>query len=348
MKDSILRSTIRSFFMAFFAMVGIAIGFIPLLFIFAALISSTDEDLEVKSHYSPTIVANAQDTRKALSSKAPAVLKVNIGGFIGSEKLNMHTIREQFTESREGELKNDRVKAVLVHINSPGGTVVDADGIYRAINDYKEKHNVPVYAYIDGLCASGGMYIASACDKIYASDISLIGSIGVLSPSFFNLTELMGKIGIESKTLSAGKGKDNLNPFRPWKPGEEDNLKSLIDYYYNHFVDVVTSSRPDVSRARLVNELGAQVFPAVKAIELGLIDGAGYSLNEALTKLTNKIGIEDDYYQVVKMDRKVSLSDLFKRDSPMMTGTVNHKLELSPELDPRLMNQFLYLYLPSQ
>lgn len=348
MKDSIFRSAIRSFFIAFFAMVGIAIGFIPLMLIFAALISQTDDDLEVKSHYSSTILANAQDKRKVISKSAPVILKVNVGGFIGTEKLNMHTIREQLTESREGELKSDRVKAVLVHINSPGGTVVDADGIYRAIKYYKEKHKVPVYAYIDGMCASGGMYIASACDKIYASDISLIGSVGVISPSFFNVTELMGKIGIESKTLFAGKGKDNLNPFRPWKPGEEDNLKSLIDYYYNHFVDVVSTSRPDVSRARLVNEYGAHVFPAEKAMELGFIDGTGYSLNEAITMLTKNIGIEDDYYQVVKMERKVSLSDLFKRDSPMMTGTVSHKLELSPEFDPRLMNQFLYLYLPSE
>lgn len=348
MKDTILRSAIRSFFVALFAMVGIAIGFIPLLLVFATMISQTDEDLEVKSHFSPTILPDAQDKRTTLSKSAPVILKLNVGGFIGSENLNMHSVRGQLTESREGELKNDRVKAVLVHINSPGGTVVDADGIYRAIIDYKEKYKVPVYAYIDGMCASGGMYIAAACDKIYASDISLVGSVGVLSPSFFNLTTLMEKVGIESKTLYAGKGKDNLNPFRPWKPGEEDNLKSVIDYYYNHFVNVVSSSRPDMSRTRLVNDYGANVFPAEKALELGFIDGSGYSLSETITHLANKIGIEDDYYQLVKMERKISLSELFKRDSPMMTGSVTHKLDLSPELDPRLMNQFLYLYLPSK
>lgn len=65
----------------------------------------------------------------------------------------------------------------LVYINTPGGTVVDADGIYRALLEYKTKYDVPIYAYIDGLCASGGMYVALAADKIFASDVSLIGSV---------------------------------------------------------------------------------------------------------------------------------------------------------------------------
>src|SRR5690606_9333623 len=135
----------------------------------------------------------------------------------GTESFNMNTFRAQLMESREGIFEKSPVVALLLHIQSPGGTVIDADGIYRAIKAYKAQHNIPVYAYVDGLCASGGMYIAAAADKIFASDVSLIGSVGVISPPTFNFTKTMEKLGIEALTLSAGIGKDDLNPFRPWK-----------------------------------------------------------------------------------------------------------------------------------
>jgi protease-4 len=346
MQQSIILSAIRSFFVSLFAMVGIGVGLIPLILILSLVIARSDESLEVKNYYSPTIVTNAQNTRKALSKSAPVILKLNVSGIIGTDKLNMHTIKQELTESREGDLKDNRVKAVLVHIDSPGGTVSDADGIYRAIKEYKERYKVPVFAYIDGMCASGGMYVAAACDKIYSSDTSIIGSIGVISSPYFNLVGLTEKLGVETKTLYAGKGKDNLNPFRPWKAGEDENIKTIIDYFYNHFVGVITSNRTEISKSRLINDYGANVFSAEKAMEYGFIDGSGNTLNDTLTTLAKNIGIDDDYYQVIKMERKISLGDLFKGDSPMMSGIVKHKLEISPEFDSRLMNQFLYLYLP--
>jgi len=345
---AILYSSIRSFFVTLCVILGIGVGIIPVVVFFAMLVTAADKDLEVKTHYSPTVVANAKNVRKTLSKSAPVIQKINIGGFIGADKLNMHTVREQLIESREGVLKNNRVKAILLHINSPGGTVVDADGIYRAIKEYKEKYKVPVFAYIDGLCASGALYVASAADKIYASDVSLIGSVGVLTPPFFNFSKLMEKVGVEAKTLFAGKGKDDLNPFRPWRPEEEESFKAIIDYFYNHFVDVVSSNRTDVNRTRLVNEYGAHVFSPKKALEYGFIDGSGYSLSDTMKLLAKNIGIEDDYYQVVKMERKILFSELFKTDSPMMHGTVKHQFELIPGLDSRMLNQFLYLYLPNQ
>ncbi len=348
MQQSIFQSAIRSFFTALFAIIGIGVGIIPIILIFALLISQSDENLEVKNFFTPTVVPNAQDKRKVLSKSAPVILKINISGVIGTDRLNQHTVREELIESREGDLKDNRVKAVLVHIDSPGGTVNDANGIYQAILEYKKQHKVPVYAYVDGMCASGGMYVAAACDKILASDVSIIGSVGVISSPYFNLIGLMEKLGVEAKTLFAGKGKDSLNPFRTWKPGEDDNIKSVIDYFYNHFVNVVTTSRPDVSKTTLINDLGANVYAADKAVELGLIDESGSSLGDALTKLAKNIGIEDDYYQVVKMERKFSLGDLFKGESPMMSGVVRHKLELPQELEPRVMNQFLYLYVPNR
>lgn len=347
MQPSILRSVIRPFLATFFGMMGIFVGILMIVALISALFNDTTQELKAKSHYSPTIVANAERSREEVSAKAPVILKLNISGIIGTEKLNMHSLNTQLIESREGVLKDDRVKAILVHINTPGGTVVDSDGIYRALMAYKKHYEVPIYAYIDGLCASGGMYISSACDKVFASESSLIGSVGVISPAFFNATELMEKIGLETKVLSAGKGKDNLNPFRKWEPGEENMFKGIIDYYYNQFVDIVVSARPELKRTRLINEYGAQIFPASKAKEYGFIDQSGISLDDTLKLLANQIGVDDNYYQVVKMDRKIDFSDLFSNGSMLLQGKVKHQIELSPGLDANLMNQYLYLYLPN-
>ena len=120
----------------------------------------------------------------------------------------------------------------------------------------------------------------------------------------------------------------------------------MIDYYYSRFVNIVTDNRPEMKKARLVNDYGANVFPAEKALEYGFIDGTGYSESDTLSMLAKEIGIEDDYYQVVKMQRKITLSNLFKTDSPMMTGKIVHKVELPFEFDTKIMNQFLYLYMP--
>lgn len=343
MRESIFFASIRSFFVALFAMIGLTFGIIPILILIGSL--STSTDIEKESVYTPEIVPNDQGIRKSLSKDAPVILKINIKGVIGSEALDMHSIRKLLVESREGSLK-DRVKAVLVHLETPGGTVVDSDGIYRALKAYKEKYKTPIFAYVDGMCASGGMYVAAAADKIFASDVSIVGSIGVLSPSFFNVYELLEKLGVKSLTLTEGKGKDDLNPLRPWRPGEEDNFKELINYYYNHFVDVIVSNRSGIDKNKLVKEYGANIYPAKTAESYGYIDQSGYSLSQTLKALAQQIGIEDEYYQVIQLEKKTWYSELFKTELSLLKGQVKHQIVLSPETDPQLMNQFLYLYKP--
>ncbi len=346
MTQSTLRTITRSFLSGLFAVLGLIFGLVILIMLLGILLNESSDTIKIKSFYTPTITANANDVRKELSEKAPVILRVPISGVIGTPKLNMQTVRQLLTESREGLFKNNRVKALLVEIRSPGGTVVDSDGIYHALREYKEKYNVPVYCYVDGLCASGGMYIASACDKICASNTSLIGSVGVLSPPFFNVVGLMDKVGIFAKTLSMGKGKDELNPFRAWKEGESDSYQAIIDYYYNQFVDIVLKSRPNIKRTRLINDYGAHIFPAEKAKEFGYIDESGYSYDQTLKLLAKEIGIEDQFYQVVTMERKFEFSDLFSNGSMMLGGKVKHQIDLPQEFDPNLLNKFLYLYLP--
>jgi protease-4 len=337
MPNSIFHASIKSFFVTLFAMFGFGLGIFPLAVLLSSL-SGLEEEIEVKYHYTPTIAANANDSRKVLDNSSPVILKIDIVGAIGSETLNTKTVTDQLTESREGKLKDNRVKAVLLHINSPGGTVTDADGIYAAIKSYKERHKVPVYAYVDGLCASGGMYVACAADRIFATDVSVVGSIGVMMMPFFNVTQMMEKIGVETKTIAAGKDKDELNPFRPWKEGEAASITQLTDSMYLHFLDIIATNRPRVNRNKLINEYGAKVFDAEQAMQIGLIDGVGASMGETLTLLARAIGAEDDNYQVVSMESKYWFSNLFSSQSPLLTGELKHEFKLNSGLMNQIFN----------
>ena len=180
------------------AILGLFIGFFIILLVLNIVQSAESTPT---AFYEVEVRPNANGVRKMLSKSSPVVLKLNIEGTIGGELLNTRSVNEILVESREGALKGDRVKAIILAINSPGGTVNDADGIYRAILNYKKRYEVPVYVFVDGLCASGGMYIAASADKIYSTDTSLIGSVGVLTGPFLNASNLMEKIGLYALTL---------------------------------------------------------------------------------------------------------------------------------------------------
>ena len=349
MRESILYSTIRSLFIAFAAIIGICLGFFFFFLLFAGLSSKSTGDNKLKTVNSEEIMPNADNERKVLSSTAPVILQIDINGVIGTEDLDTKTIRRQLIESREDSYEDDRVKAVLVYINTPGGTVFDADGIYRALKEYKEKYKVPIYSYVDGLCASGGMYVASATDEVYASDISLIGSVGVIAPTFMNFTKLLDKLGVDTLTISAGKDKDAMNPLRPWKPGEEKNYEDIIKYYYEHFVNIVTSNRPNVSKDKLVQDYGAQIFNAKDAVDYGFINGINQSIGETIKKLAKEANIEDKY-QVIKLENKNWFSTLFSAENSSLRllsqCKIKHEIAIGSELPQALHGKFLYYYDP--
>jgi protease IV len=344
MRDSIFYVSMRSFFTALFAIIGLGFGIIPILVLISAIFGTNES--EVDSKYSLKIASNAEGVRKSMSKDAPVILKININGIIGGEEVNMKNLRQILVESREETLKNNRVKGILLNLETPGGTVIDSDGIYHALKAYKEKYKVPIYAHVDGLCASGGMYVACAADKIYATDSSIIGSVGVIAPSFLNLSNLLETIGVSSLTLFAGKGKDDLNPLRPWVPGEKDSYQSIINTYYQQFVEIVASNRPLLDKSKLIKEYGANIFPAKEAAEHGYIDESGWSYEESLKSLLKHLSIEDDYYQVIEMENKNWFNTLFNSQSSFLSGKIKHQIQLTPELDIALLNKHLYLYQP--
>lgn len=343
MRDSIFYSVMRSLAVAFFAVIGFFIGIFFLFFIFSFL-STPSKTNQFLLENTEEILPNAEGKRIVAPLDAPVILQINIDKIIGSESLNSKNIRQILLESREGSLKKDRVKAIFLYIDSPGGTAIDSDNIFHALLEYKSKYHTPIYAFVDGLCASGSLYIALAADKIFASDVSLIGSVGVISPPFMNVSRLLNAIGVQALTISSGKDKDAMDPYRPWKVGEDANYREINKYFYDKFVGLVTSHRPKITAEKLVNVYGAHVFPAPLAMEYGYIDQSGSSREEALLGLLEELKISDDDYQVVQLEGKNWLKNIFTSDVGLLSGKIKHQITVSPEVDLLLSNQHLYLY----
>jgi signal peptide peptidase SppA len=277
------------------------------------------------------------------------ILKIDIVGEIGLKDLTAEKIQNSLLDSREGMLSGNRVKAILLNINTPGGAADDSDSIYRALMAYKQKYQVPIYAYVDGLCASGGMYIASAAEKVYASPSSVIGSIGVLMGPTFNVSGLMDMYGVKSLTLTEGKDKDMLNPFRPWVPGEDNCLRTINADLYMRFVNIVTTARPKLDKHKLIAEYGAQVYSCETAMQLGYIDVANSNYDAALIDLAKAANLPDpQYYQVFTIEPEHTfLSDLTTAQSPLLTGKITHHFQFQPGFNSEFSGRFLYLYQPN-
>ncbi len=345
MNESIIKSGFRAFIVTLCKWFGFFCGLILLILLIDSLSGSSNE-LKIDNDYKVEILPNAQGIRKELDSDVPVILKLEIVGEIGKSELTAQTIRQQLVESREKALKNDRVKALLVHLNTPGGSGFDADGIYRAIKAYKKEHQVPVYGYVDGLCASGGMYVAAACDKVYSSDSSLIGNIGVITAPFFNVSRTMETYGVKGLTIYAGKDKDELDPFRPWKEHEANNIQQVIDFFYQHFVNIVVDNRPKINKEKLIQEYGAKIFSAPEAYEIGMVDSWQSSEAEVLTLLAEAIGAKDSEYQVVRFKDKNVLKSLFSSESPLLSGLCKLRLVWPGERDVEMAQQPYLLYQP--
>lgn len=213
---------------------------------------------------------------------------------------------------------NPKTKAVLLRINSPGGSPVQAGQINDEIRRLKSLHeNIPVYAVVSDICASGGYYIAVAADKIYADKASLVGSIGVRMDNF-GFVEAMNKLGIERRLLTAGENKGMLDPFLPINPKEVEHVKTLLNTTHQQFINVVKEGRgkrlkdnPDLFTGLIWTGEGAK--------DLGLIDELGderYVARE-IVKASTMVNFtsEKDFLDKIGEQLGTSVSQWFMQSS---------------------------------
>jgi protease-4 len=181
---------------------------------------------------------------------------------------------DSVTGALQSAFKDKNTQGVILRINSPGGSPVQAGIIYDEIRRLREKHpGIPLYAVVEDVCASGGYYIAAATDKIYVDKASLVGSIGVLMDQF-GFVDTLGKLGVERRVLTAGENKAFLDPFSPLQPTHVEHAKKLLGEIHVQFIDVVKKGRG--ARLKETPEIfSGLLWSGAKSIELGLSDGYG-------------------------------------------------------------------------
>jgi protease-4 len=200
----------------------------------------------------------------------------------------------RFTQQMRAAARDKSVKAVVLRVNSPGGTVTASDTMYEVVRDFKRQTKKPVVASTQEVCASGAYYIACAADTIVAHPTSVVGSIGVL----FNTMEFegaLGKMGVRADSIKSGPLKDMGSPFKELKRNERAVMQEMVDEYFQRFIGIVQDARP-VKEPRPTLPLAAdyagvfsgRVFSGVRAVELGLADQTG-RLEDAL-KVARKLG----------------------------------------------------------
>lgn len=170
--------------------------------------------------------------------------------------------------------EDSKTAGVIIRINSPGGSPVQSGYINDEIYRLKEKHpDIPVYAVIQDIGASGGYYVASAADEIYADKSSIVGSIGVRMGGF-GFVESLEKIGVERRLLTAGDHKGSLDPFLPLKHEDVDHVQGLLQEIHEQFINTVMKGRRD----RLVESpalFSGYFWSGERSLELGLVDALG-------------------------------------------------------------------------
>jgi protease-4 len=280
------------------------------------------------------------------SSAREKVLMIDIDGTISSALETGFLAREKSVVARvferlERAAADPWVKAVILRLDTPGGEVTASDIVYHEILRFKERTGRPVIGLMMSVAASGGYYIASACDVIVAHPSTLTGSIGVIS-IFPSVESLMSKVGVKVNVIKSGPSKDSGSPFRDMTEDEKKVFQGIIDEYYEGFLAVVARGRQGkVPPADLRTIADGRIYTAPQALKLGLIDAVGY-FDDAFVKAKGLASL--------KSARLVSYTYFPKSKSNIYAGRLG---DLSP-LDAKvaeamlgaLKTGFYYLWLP--
>jgi protease IV len=234
---------------------------------------------------------------------------------LSSEKVAVIAIEGEIVESRETldllkkHADNDTVKAIVIRINSPGGAVAPSQEIYSAIRRTHADSGKPIVASLDSVAASGGYYIAAACDRIVANPGSITGSIGVIL-QWFNTKELLQWAKLKPETITSGPMKDAGSPFRELTEGERQYFQRIVTQLHSQFVRDVTRGRNGKMKQEEVARIAdGRIFTGEQALELKLVDEMG-SIDDAVRTAGKLAGIKGEPVRLWPKRREPGLFDL--------------------------------------
>lgn len=273
---------------------------------------------------------------------------VRTGGLLqaGENQLSL------FTQALEKAEKDEDVKAIVLRVNSPGGTVTTADTMYEQVRRFKEKTHKPVIAAMQEVAASGAYYVCCAADKIVAHPTSIVGSIGVIF-SNFDLTDGLGKLGIQSRAIHTGTLKEMGSPFKHETELEKSVMSEMVNEYYLRFTAVVKKNRPNVKEippappamtpADYAGIFSGRVWSGSRAMELGLVDQTGL-LSDAIDLA--RVAAKSPHAKAIMYKRPYGYGGSIYAESPTPAPQAN-VLQLNlPGAQSILPAGFYYLWQP--
>ena len=262
-------------------------------------------------------------------------------GFFGEPSLPAQ-IKEELTKAEN----DDHVKAVVLRINTPGGTVTASDLVYHELKTFKKKREVPVIAAIMDLGTSGGYYVAMAADHILVHPSTITGSIGVIMVTM-NAEGLLEKVGVQPAAIVSGPEKSMGSPFRPMNDEERTIFQGVIDNLYERFLAVVKEGRPGLSKERIRTLADGRIYSADIAKDQGLVDAIGY-LEEAIDLAKKEAKLDEA--QVITYTRGAgSHHNIYSQYDPPQVGPLGF-----PKVDANSLfgvlsggtPQMLYMWMP--
>jgi protease-4 len=241
--------------------------------------------------------------------------------------------------------RDSRVKAIILRINSPGGSVVASELMHDEITHFRKESDKPIVALMMDVAASGGYYIACACDQIVAQPSTVTGSIGVIM-MMFNVTGTMQKVGLSVEAITSGEFKDAGSPFKALSPEDRAIFAGIVLEMYERFVEVVAAGRPGLTKEQVRSLADGRVYSAKQALDAGLIDAIA-SPRETIEQIKEHIGARN--VKLVTYARPYEYRPNYYAKTPAApAGDVNLlKINLPSSFAPAAP-EFMYLWSPGQ
>lgn len=266
------------------------------------------------------------------------IMNANKPGLFTSGEHPVSLLLEELDAART----DPRVKGVLLRINSPGGTVVASELMHNELMHFRETSKKPVVAIMMDVAASGGYYIACACDEIIAHHSTITGSIGVIA-QFVDVTGTMNMIGIKTDAVTSGAMKDAGSPLRTMRPEERQVFQNMVNEDYERFLLVVRAGRPNLSAEKVRELADGRVYTGHQAAENGMVDRVA-SMREAIAVLKKRADVKK--VKLVTYHRVADYKPNFYASAPHRGGDVNL---LNVDLSQTPLNQtprLMYLWQP--
>ncbi len=245
---------------------------------------------------------------------------------------------EQLDKAR----RDSAVKAVVLRINSPGGTVTASEVMHQEITRFRERSGKPVVACLQDVAASGGYYVACACDEVIAQRSTVTGSIGVIM-QLFEFTGTMNKLGITGTAITSGPNKAAGSPFGKLTLEQQELFQAMVSNFYDQFVAVVAAGRPGLDEAQVRALADGRVYTAQQALDLKLIDRIG-TMPDAIESAKRRASVEKA--RVVRYHRPVGYVANYHAAAPAHPAEINLVNVDLPSLWSLTTPRFMYLWAP--